>query len=429
MGREAQARPCLGAMFQTAPRDAEDPLLLFAGLDKCRPGLVICKADWDIIASAVLVGLLAVTYMGVSTGLIAFNKFLMSEERFPYALFLGLVHMSCSFGLNLVLLRCHPALYPSLTHPLKKVHLDAGFVVRLLLPIVGCFSAQLVLNNVAFMHSSVSFLQMMKESNVVLVYLFSLALALESFSCRRALVLLLIIGATFLTIRGEFRLSRIGLTVQGVSIVCESMKLTLQSYTLSSTGKKLDALTYVMVIAPLVFLLLAITTAALGLLWPSCPEALRIPPWQKIVEYKVLLIANGFVAFAMNVSHALFIKNSSAITFILVGIILKDVMIVLWGALFLGEPLSRLQGLGFALQLVGIVVWSLLKIFQEAPDASITTHRGPPSPSAYLDVKYHFQADSCESTQSTRTPREEEDLDDDDDEDGELHPASLLKPL
>mmetsp|Transcript_80070 Transcript_80070/g.226624 ORF Transcript_80070/g.226624 Transcript_80070/m.226624 type:complete len:389 (+) Transcript_80070:29-1195(+) len=310
---------------------------------------------------------LAAVYMGISTGLIGFNKFLMHEGRFPFAISIGLVHMSSSFGFNAILYQIRPSLYPSLTDPTKSVEVDRSLILGVLLPIAVCFAAQLVLSNIAFMHSSVAFLQMMKESNVVLVYIFSLALSLEHFSWVRGLVLLFVVGATALTIHGEVHLSYTGFALQGVSIICESMKLTLQSYSLSATGRRLDALTYVLLITPLVFLVLLVVQLGCRLLWPSCPEALWLPPWSAVVEYRWMLLANGFLAFAMNISHSAFIKQSSAITFILTGIILKDVMIVVIGSILMGDTLSRQQVFGFAFQLVGIVAWSLMKAFpQEA---------------------------------------------------------------
>lgn len=319
----------------------------------------------ETVARVAVVSGLAIAYMAISTGLLGFNKYLMHVDRFPFAIFLGLLHMSASFGFNAVLFWLSPKFFPSLSDPEQNVSIDSGLVLNVLLPIAGCFAAQLVLSNVAFMHSSIAFLQMMKESNVVVVYLISLALALEKFDRRRATVLVFILGATALTIHGEARLSHTGLTLQGVSVLCESMKLTLQSYTLSASGRRLDALTYVMLLAPLVFLVLSVSAAVLGVCWPSRPVALMLPSWQDIVEYRSLLVANGCLAFAMNISHALFIKNSSAITFILTGIILKDVMIVIVGSVIMGNSLTFQQAFGFALQLVGILAWSLMKLFPE----------------------------------------------------------------
>mmetsp|Transcript_6040 Transcript_6040/g.14195 ORF Transcript_6040/g.14195 Transcript_6040/m.14195 type:complete len:445 (+) Transcript_6040:43-1377(+) len=315
----------------------------------------------DFLLSTTAVGILALAYMGISTGLITFNKYFMHEGRFPYVIFLGMLHMSFSLLCNLMLYRVCPSLYPSLTDAKKQVIIDHTLVFRVLLPIAGCFGAQLVLSNMAFMHSSLAFLQMMKQSNVVLVYLFSLALALEHFSWKRTLVLVWIVGATGLTIHGELNFSLSGFAMQGFSMLCESLKLTLQSYSLSSAGRRLDALTFVLLVAPLVLLLLLALLLALHVLWPARPGALALPPWPALAEHWRLLLASGCLAFAMNVAHALLVKWSSATAFILIGVVMKDVVIVVVGALVLGELLSPLQVAGFTMQLVAILVWSLMK--------------------------------------------------------------------
>ena len=144
-------------------------------------------------------------------------------------------------------------------------------------------------------------------------------------------------------------------------MLCEGLKLTLQSYSLSSAGRRLDALTYVLLVAPMVLAVLGAMVLGLQVAWPGCPEALRLPPWHVVVQYRWLLIGNGVLAFAMNVSHALFIKNSSAITFILTGVVLKDVVIVSVASVVLGELLSGTQVLGFGMQLLGIFLWSMMK--------------------------------------------------------------------
>jgi hypothetical protein len=196
----------------------------------------------------------------------------------------------------------------------------------------------------------------------VLVYFFSVALALDRFCWRRSALLLFIVGATALTIHGEMNFSCTGFAIQGTSIICESMKLTLQSYALSVTGKRLDAFTYVTLVAPLVILVLSVLVSILCCLGQGVPKALQMPTLGEVLEYKWLLVASGCLAFGMNVSHAAFIKQSSAITFILTGVLLKDVLIVGAGAAFMGAQLSSMQVLGFSMQLLGILAWSLLKL-------------------------------------------------------------------
>jgi len=373
------------AMSHRQRLDEEDPpgaLLLEGGkasglLDRPvaapREGLLQSRAAQDV---AYVAGL-AVCYMAISSGLITFNKYLMHDGRFPYAITIGLLHMSSSFTFNLVLFLVCPSLYPSLTDPRQRVDINRELVLRIMLPIAGCFAAQLVLSNVAYLYSSVAFLQMMKQSNVVLVYLFSLALSLEQFCWKRSGVLLFIVGATALTVNGEIHFSYFGFTVQGASMLCEGLKLTLQSYSLSSAGRRLDALTYVLLVSPMVLSVLGAMVLGLQVAWPSCPEALQLPPWHVVVQYKWLLIGNGMLAFAMNVSHALFIKNSSAITFILTGVVMKDVVIVSVASVVLGELLSGAQVLGFGMQLFGIFLWSMMKAAPQLSSLSAESRKAP----------------------------------------------------
>lgn len=156
--------------------------------------------------------------------------------------------------------------------------------------------------------------------------------------------------------------SAIGFSLQGVSMFCESIKLTLQSHSLSSDGRKLDAFTYVMLVAPMVLIILLGALVGFAVAWPERPEALRLPPWYALVENRGVLLANGSLAFAMQIAHAAFMKNSSAITFILTGVVMKDIVVIAVCAVVLGEELSGQQLVGFSIQLLGVCAWSLMKV-------------------------------------------------------------------
>merc|ERR1719506_2709633 len=126
-----------------------------------------------------------------------------------------------------------PSLFPSLTCPERRVIIDRHIIFRGALPIALLFSTQLVLSNTAYLHSSVAFLQMMKESNLVMVYLLSLLFALEQYRFRSIMILLFICGATSMTIVGELHFSWTGFAVQGIRQVFECGKIVLQSVLLS----------------------------------------------------------------------------------------------------------------------------------------------------------------------------------------------------
>lgn len=316
----------------------------------------------------ILVFFLGCLYIGTSAGIIGFNKFLMSESRFPFAVALVVLHSAFCSILTMVLYCVKPSLFPSLTDPDRRVAVDSRVIFGGALPIAFFFSVQLVLSNTAYLHSSVAFLQMMKEANLVFVYTLSLVFVLERFSWRCFWVLIGVLLATAMTIHGELNFSFTGFCMQGISGLCESFKIVLQAMLLTSAGKKLDALTYVLLVMPLCFVILSTFWGILVFFNPT--RHFLTPEWSDFTAWWPYLIANCMVAFALNIVIALFVKHSSAIAFILAGIC-KDAAIVLAGGLVFAEIITALQALGFFLQLCLICVWSLMKTFPETFEGGI----------------------------------------------------------
>lgn len=308
-------------------------------------------------------------YICTSAALISFNKFLMHEDRFPFAVTLVVLHMGFASVFSLILLMVRPSFFPSLTDPIRKVTVDSNLMVKTILPIAVLFSGQLVLSNTAYLHSSVAFLQMMKESNLVLVYVLSLFVALEQFRMRSVCILLFICAATSLTIVGELHFSWTGFAVQGTSQLFECAKIVLQSLLLSEAGKKFDVMSYLVLVAPACFCVLF--AAGCGLYFIS-PEHSFAGAWPHLQSWWPYLIVNSLVAFSLNVVIALFIKHSSAVAFILAGMV-KDVVIVAAGATLFHEHIAALQAFGFIMQMGGILLWSIVKTFpQNFEDGMIT---------------------------------------------------------
>merc|ERR550514_2055549 len=96
-----------------------------------------------------------------------------------------MLHSSFSSIMAFMLYLVCPSLFGSLSGP-KPIEVGRRLFLKGALPIALMFSGQLVLSNTAYIHSSVAFLQMMKESNLVMVYILSLFFQLEKFSWRSA---------------------------------------------------------------------------------------------------------------------------------------------------------------------------------------------------------------------------------------------------
>jgi len=246
-----------------------------------------------------------------------------------------------------------------LTGP-EKISVGFDFIFRSAMPIALTFAINLVLSNTAYVHSDVAFLQMMKEANVVLVYFLSVAVALEIFAWRYVSILAFIIGSTFVSIHGALDFSMTGFLIQGGSQIAECIKITLQALILSSIGKKLDVLSYVLIVLPLCFFFLASTLGVLALMDVQ-DSAFSMPSWKQFESALPLLVPNALLAFTLNVVITIFMKVSSGVAFVLAGI-LKDVAIVVISVMFQGEIVTSVQTISFTLQCLGIWVWAMMKM-------------------------------------------------------------------
>merc|ERR1719210_716904 len=91
---------------------------------------------------------------------------------------------------------------------------------------------------------------------------------------------------------------------------------------------------------------------------------LTIPSAATVWSWAPVLLANCCMAFGLNVSIALLIKNTSPTSYIFVGVI-KDIIAILVSVMVLNELVSTLQVVSFTLQIGAVIVWSMLKMHPE----------------------------------------------------------------
>lgn len=316
----------------------------------------------QVRGSTLIVLSLGCAYILVSVGIINFNKFLMHPQRFPYSVPLVTIHMCVCTFLTCLLYLCVPSMFPSLSDPDKRVHLDAASYLKNMGPIAVGFSGSLIFGVQAYMFLSVSFLQMMKEANVVVIYALSLLAGLEVFTSNHFKILALIVIASALTIRGEAHLSMVGFAIQATSQVFECIKAVLQGKLLSTSGMKLDALSFILLMSPMCVVCLVLTLAALQYYAP--PSLLLIPSYSEVVYLWRYLAFSAVLVFALNIIIALFIKHTSVVSITLLAV-MRDAAVVLVNVLVCGERITQTQAIGFAMQLVLVWVWSKLKLFPQ----------------------------------------------------------------
>lgn len=293
-----------------------------------------------------------------STCLIRSNKYLMKADHFPYPFVLVIMHCVCCSLMALVLRYCQPSLFPALTDPDKKVELSISYYINAILPIALCFAISLVLSNMAYKYLSVAFLQMIKEGNIINIYIMAYFAGLETFSYTQVAILVVMLTATMSCVEGELNFSLIGFIVQGSASFCEAAKTIFQALVLNGKGQKLDPLSTVLVIMPMSGLLLGGVLLFNNLVVDVGFAAQ--PSWEEIYRYRHFLTLNILNAFALNVAIAVFLKYLSPVSYILTGNI-KDIVVVCMGAWIIGERISLTQATGFTMQVLCVFAWTTYK--------------------------------------------------------------------
>jgi len=297
---------------------------------------------------------LCALYITISGCVIRFNKHLMAKERFPYSMVLTAIHMMCAMTLCALLYAVRPALFPSM----EKSKGQRQRVLLWFLPISAAFAISLFASNQAYIYCSVSFLQFMKEGNVILSFLMSCAVGLQVMNRLRMAVIIWIMVGSSLAVSGELHFVLIGFVFQLVAQVAECSRAVMGEHVMSDGpgGLKLDPLSYTFFVSPMCLLVLLVGTYVMWV-----PEILdRLAIWWP------LLVPNALLAFSLNLVVAAMIKETSAVGFILAGVV-KDIAVVLVSSLFMGEVVTPMQATSFTVALVGIFFWSYMKVVPESP--------------------------------------------------------------
>mmetsp|Transcript_1168 Transcript_1168/g.2552 ORF Transcript_1168/g.2552 Transcript_1168/m.2552 type:complete len:546 (-) Transcript_1168:2-1639(-) len=341
-----------------------------------------------------------------------------------------------------------------------------------LIPNALCFGLTVVLSNLAYRHATVTFLQMMKELNVVVVYAMSLLVALEVFDAQLTLALVIVVFGAVFSVGGERNFSLVALGVQGGSQLLDSARMVSTNKVLMSartgslgesvnkggapparaapaagnnatTGKvvhvkgkvapagvlgndgfrsnvtevadaedaaaaseqetstgastpragepdsccllpdesgargtsssagcgvsslgiccgdaellvRVDPWSFLLLVCPICFLLLSLA----GLFAFSGDEVRNIVG--KFGEHYELLLLNGAMALGVNVIMAISLGAFTATTYTLMGM-LKHVAIVFGGVAAFGDVIPLDQGLGYAVQIAGVLWYTMLR--------------------------------------------------------------------
>jgi drug/metabolite transporter (DMT)-like permease len=217
-----------------------------------------------------------------------------------------------------------------------------------LLPISVLYGYCLGAGNLAFMFSSVAFLQMVKPINVLFTSLAAFAFQLETATMSHVIIVCIIFGGVSLAATGDVEFSLIGCVLQLTACSCEGIRLALLQKVMTKDAR-LDPVTTVYRFAPV---------AGLSLCLVACFVETPVD-WGRL-KSPSMLVMNCVVALVLNVLIVTVIKKASAVVFTLAGI-LKDVGTICASVVMFQTPIAPLEVVGYGLSMCGISMFKCYK--------------------------------------------------------------------
>ena len=280
-------------------------------------------------------------WLSLSSGIILFNKWLLSPQRFPYPVTLAFWHMLfCSVvGLCVVQARCLP-----------KENISWSTWLKMCVPVGALGAAGLTLGNAAFLYLSVAFAQMLKANMPIIMFVVGCFLQTDVFSWGTCAVMITIGAGVAASSLGELQFSGLGTTFMLLAMLSEAFKMILLQRMMQQSDLKINPINALYHVMPASTVCLL--PFVLGL------EAQQIWNVSAILQAQApALFVSAVAACLLNVVAFWVVSNTSALTMKLAGIV-KDAVLIVASATLFDTRLTTLGISGYAVALSGIGVQS-----------------------------------------------------------------------
>ncbi|XP_006839290.1 PREDICTED: solute carrier family 35 member C2 isoform X1 [Chrysochloris asiatica] len=290
--------------------------------------------DVAFVWKAVLTLGLVLLYYCFSIGITFYNKWLTKSFHFP--LFMTMLHLAVIFlfsALSRALVQCS-------SHRARVV-LSWTDYLRRVAPTALATALDVGLSNWSFLYITVSLYTMTKSSAVLFILIFSLIFKLEELSTQFNMEgFALVLGASFIG----------GIRWTLTQMLLQKAELGLQN--------PIDTMFH---LQPLMFLgLFPLFAVFEGLHLSTSEKIFRFQDTGLLLRVLGSLFLGGILAFGLGFSEFLLVSRTSSLTLSIAGIF-KEVCTLLLAAHLLGDQISLLNWLGFALCLSGISLHVALK--------------------------------------------------------------------
>ncbi|AAD49773.1 ESTs gb/T22141 and gb/H37217 come from this gene [Arabidopsis thaliana] len=308
-------------------------------------------------------------YIILSSGVILYNKWVLSPKyfNFPLPITLTMIHMGFSGFVAFLLIRvfkvqrlhfhlseCYicPLVW-SMLHARLMLSTPYNRYVTCVVPISAFFASSLWFGNTAYLHISVAFIQMLKALMPVATFLMAVVCGTDKARCDVFMNMVLVSVGVVVSSYGEINFNVIGTVYQVMGIFAEALRLVLTQVLLQKKGLTLNPVTSLYYIAPCSFVFLSLPWYVL--------EKPNIDVSQIQFNFWIFF-SNALCALALNFSIFLVIGRTGAVTIRVAGVLKDWILIALSTVIFPESTITGLNITGYAIALCGVVMYNYIKI-------------------------------------------------------------------
>uniref|UniRef100_A0A7S0X8P8 Sugar phosphate transporter domain-containing protein n=1 Tax=Mantoniella antarctica TaxID=81844 RepID=A0A7S0X8P8_9CHLO len=286
-----------------------------------------------------------VIWMSISMGVILFNKYILAYSGFKYPIALTLWHMVFCTSIATTMVR--------VLGVTKRLHMPQKEYINRVVPIGALYAASLWLSNSAYLHLSVSFIQMTKALMPGLVYVCGVALGMEKLTGVTSFNMCIIAVGVAIAAYGEINFIWVGVAEQLSALVFEATRLMLVQVLITRQGYSMNPIQSLYYVSPACAAFLALPFVVVEL-----PDILANTAL--VINYPMLLL-NAITAFGLNLAVFLLIGKTSALTMNIAGVI-KDWMLIFASQHLFGNSVSFLNYLGYVIAFLAVGMYNYNKM-------------------------------------------------------------------
>ncbi|XP_028109897.1 probable sugar phosphate/phosphate translocator At1g48230 [Camellia sinensis] len=297
--------------------------------------------------SLLLTYLYLLIYIILSSGVILYNKWVLSPKyfNFPFPITLTMIHMGFSGVVAFFLVRVFKVVSP--------VKMTFEIYATCVIPISAFFASSLWFGNTAYLHISVAFIQMLKALMPVATFVMAVLCGTDKLRWDVFLNMVLVSVGVVVSSYGEIHFNVVGTVYQVTGIFAEALRLVLTQVLLQKKGLTLNPITSLYYIAPCSFMFLFV------------PWFFLENPGMEVSQIQFnfwIFFSNAICALALNFSIFLVIGRTGAVTIRVAGVLKDWILIALSTVVFPESTITGLNIIGYAIALCGVVMYNYLKV-------------------------------------------------------------------